>query len=115
MPESKNFKIQPEDLQPIAFGYGLCLATDEILVVGHPVGYMYREEPRFERDSGWRFFADTETEAYMQNPEHQGAYEVNTLANYDRDVLPHLDAPTGSAFQRDPATNRLVEIESQPE
>lgn len=111
-PARKNFKIPPEDLQPLAFGYGMCLATDEIVVVGHPVGYMYREEAFFEQDSGWRFFADTETEAYMKNPDHQGTYDVNTLANYDRDIIPHLDSPVGSAFQRDPETNRLMKIEA---
>lgn len=110
MSERKQFKIPPDALQPLAFGYGLCLATDEIIVVGHPVGYMYREEPRSERDSGWRFFADTETEEYMQIPEHQGAYDVNTLANYDKDIIPHLDAPVGSAFERNSETNQLVEI-----
>lgn len=112
MSESKDFKIRPQDLQPIAFGYGLCLATDEIIVVGHPVGYMYREEPRFDRDSGWRFFADTETEEYMKNLENHGSYDVNTIANYDRDIIPHLDSPVGSAFQRDPETNRLIEIQT---
>lgn len=111
MPEPKNFKIAAADIQPLAFGYGGCFATDEILVVGHPVGFMYREQPDFESDSGWRFFADTETKEYMDNPENYGMYDVNTIANYDRTILPHLDSPVGSAFERDPASGEFIAIE----
>jgi len=30
-----------------------------------------------------------------------GLHDVNTIANYDPDVIPLLDAPPGSAFERD--------------
>jgi hypothetical protein len=44
-----------------------------------------------------------------------GAYDVNTIANYDRDIIPLLDAPAGSAFMRDPRTGKFVEVEYEPE
>ena len=35
---------------------GTCLATDKITVDGMPVGYIYRDYPHDEQDSGWFAF-----------------------------------------------------------
>jgi len=78
-----------------------CIATDRILVDGYKVGYMYREEPDNEFDSGWRFQAGDEDDAYMDNASNHGAYKLNTLANYDPDIIPFLYSDYGSAFYRD--------------
>ena len=61
---------------------------------------MYREQPDNDIDSGWRFMTGTESDAYMNDPQNHGVYDVNTIANYDPDVVPLLDAAIGSAFQR---------------
>jgi hypothetical protein len=61
---------------------------------------MYREEPDDEIDSGWRFFAGTESQEYLDDPDNMALYDVNTIANYDQSIVPLLDAPTGSAFER---------------
>ncbi|WP_101758607.1 DUF2185 domain-containing protein [Oceanicoccus sp. KOV_DT_Chl] len=50
---TKEFKLKPEEFKDIAVGYGGCIATDMITVHGKKVGYMYREEPSNEMDSGW--------------------------------------------------------------
>ena len=78
-----------------------CLATDRILVDGARVGYMYREKPDFEEDSGWRFLAGDETEEYLADIQNSDVYDLNTLCNYDSDILPFLNYPVGSAFERD--------------
>ena len=62
---------------------------------------MYREEPDTEFDSGWRFLSGLETDAYVNDLGNVGLHDVNTIANYDPDVIPLLDAPPGSAFERD--------------
>ncbi len=62
---------------------------------------MYREEPDTEFDSGWRFLSGLETDAYVDDLANVGLHDVNTIANYDPDVIPLLDAPAGSAFERD--------------
>lgn len=82
--------------------YGACVATDHIMVDGLRVGWMYREEPHAEVDSGWRFFSGAESEAYLDDPDHSGIYAVNTVANYDPEIIPFLDEPLGSAFERGP-------------
>ena len=80
-----------------------CFATNRITVDGKKVGYMYREEPDSDSelpDSGWRFFAGDETEEYTDNPDNINIFSLNTICNYDSDIIPYLDAPYGSAFIR---------------
>jgi hypothetical protein len=97
---AKNFKIPAAQIRDVATGHGGCIATDKITVEGQRVGFMYREEPQEEVDSGWRFMAGDESEEYMDDPDNHEVYDVNTIANYDPDIIPFLEAPTGSAFER---------------
>lgn len=105
----KQFKLGEEDIQDIATGHGACIATDEITVLGKPVGYMYRDEPTDESDSGWCFMSGEETPEYMEDVNNHGIFDVNVIANYDLDVVPHLGAPVGSEFERD-EYGELVEV-----
>ncbi len=97
----KIYKLKPHEIAPLVFGFGGCLATDRIVVDGARVSYMYREIPHNEQDSGWRFFAGDEDASYMNNNDRHGVYDVNTIANYDPDILPLLSADFGSRFERD--------------
>ena len=97
----KSFRLSPDQIQELAPGLGGCLASDRILVDGRPVGYMYREAPINPEDSGWRFLAGDEDDAYMANNANHGVYDVNTIVNYCPDILPYIDAEAGSAFERD--------------
>lgn len=106
---SKQFKIKGEDIKNIAIGYGGCIATDMITVEGHKVGYMYRDEPNNEMDSGWCFMSGYESQEYMDNVENHEIYDVNTIANYDYDIVKFLDYPIGSQFERN-ESGELVEI-----
>ena len=76
------------------------LAADKIKRLIEPMGYMYREEGDEPADSGWRFFEGSENQEYADEPSHFGLYDVNTIANYDREIIPLLDSPVGSAFER---------------
>jgi hypothetical protein len=89
------------------------MATDRITVDGAPVGWMYREKPIRDLDSGWRFFAGDEDDAYMSNLQRHDVYDVNTIVNYDPDILPFLDADVGSRFERgaDGTFRRLADDE----
>ena len=100
---AKTFKMSAEQIRPMATGRGGTFATDDILVAGKPVGYMYRERPASEIDSGWRFLSGHETQAYLDDPRNLGFYDVNTIANYDPEITPFLDHPVGSAYVRGPA------------
>lgn len=78
-----------------------CMASDKITKEGWKVGYMYREEPMDSNpDSGWRFFKGDEDEEYMNNPDHFHIFALNTICNYDRDIIPYLHSKIGSEFIR---------------
>lgn len=101
MAKTKPYRLSADQIQPLAQGYGACFATDEITVKGRKVGFAYREEPDNDIDSGWRFLAGDEDDAYMDDAANHGIFDVNTIANYDPDIVSLLDAPVGSHFFRE--------------
>ena len=109
----KKFFLDKSQIKPLVSAMGYCFATDEITVRGRKVGYMYRENPDKQDDSGWRFFAGDESESYTNNPDNFALYDVNTLANYDTDIIPFLNKTSGAAFERDRETGAFVAIKNE--
>lgn len=91
---NKEFRLSAADIVPGLAADDGCFATDRILVDGCPVGYMYRD------GSGWVFTAGDETPEYLADPGHLNLVSLNVIANYDRAIVPHLQAPPGAAFIR---------------
>jgi hypothetical protein len=104
---TKSFRLRADQIRSIAPGIGGCFASDKITVQGERVGWMFREAPDDPQDSGWRFFSGTETQEYADDPANLGFYDVNTIANYDPEIVPFLGAANGSAFARDPMSGPL--------
>lgn len=78
-----------------------CFASDKITKKGYKVGYMYREQPdEGTPDSGWRFLAGDEDDEYINNPNNLHIFTLNTMCNYDRDIIPYLKSEVGSAYIR---------------
>jgi hypothetical protein len=109
----KTYKIPGDQIRDIVQGYGGCIASDMITVEGRRVRFMYREEPDNDIDSGWRFMSGNESEEYMNDPANHAIYDVNTIANYDPDIVPFLDAPIGSAFER-PDGTKFIQVDFSP-
>jgi hypothetical protein len=114
MMAKKKFALGADQVKPLAKNRGACFATDMITVEGRKVGYMYREEPRNDQDSGWVFTAGQESQAYMDDAANHGIYDVNTIANYDPDIIPFLDAPAGLAFERQAPSGRFAQVAGEP-
>lgn len=106
----KAFKLAAGQIKPLATGRGGCIATDRITVDGYPVRFMYREAPDNRVDSGWRFMSGFEDDAYMDAPNNHGVYDINTIANYDPSIIPFLDAPVGSVFEKRPESEQFVAV-----
>lgn len=102
MAAGKVYRISKDDIRPLATGRGGCMASDRITIEGLPVGFMYRQQPRNPQDSGWAFLSGTEDDAYMNDVANHDIYDVNTIANYDPSIIPFLDAPVGSVFEKLP-------------
>ncbi len=107
MNKPKKFKLRADEIQQIVRPMGGCFATDHIAVEGMHVGFMYREAPDNEIESGWRFLSGTETQDYMDDSNNTSIYEVNTIANYDPAIIPYLDCPEGTELEREPGTHRF--------
>ena len=107
----KQFKKTDTDLEiRLVPPMGYCMATDRITVDGLKVGYMYRENPDNDQDSGWRFFAGDEDDDYANSPENIEIYDVNTIAHYDNAIIPFLELTYGTALGR----NENGQFEEEP-
>lgn len=100
----KDYRLWPSEMKPYLpdwDGPNGCFVTDRVSVDGCRVGWCYREqpEPGFP-DSGWRFFSGDESEDYIADIAHTEITDLNSVCNFDPDVIPLLDAPCNSAFVR---------------
>ena len=108
---TKKFYLAGSEIKQLVANYGSCLASDKITVDGLKVRFMYRETPSDEFDSGWRFFSGDETPEFSEGPDNFGIYDVNTIANYDPSIIPFLDSPLKSAFERAHTEDKFVATE----
>jgi len=110
-PRQKKFKLRADQIKDLVRPMGGALATDRITVDGMPVGYMYREAPDRPEDSGWRFFAGDESQEYVDVPENSSVYAVNTIANYDPDIIAYLESPAPCAFEKIPGSHKYRPVQ----
>ena len=110
MKNKKIFFINGKDIKQLIPNMGWCIASDKITVDGEKIHYLYREELEDGNDSGWRFFSGSETQEYADNPDNFEVYDVNTIANYDQDIIPLLNSPIGSEYER-AEDKKFVKIE----
>lgn len=110
-PMNKNYKLKASDIKRMIPDLGYAFTTDMITVEGKKVDYMYRETPDRKEDSGWRFFGGGETQDYVDNPGHTSLLALNTVANYDPDIIPFLTYPVGTKIERNP--DGVLEVKSE--
>jgi hypothetical protein len=67
---------------------------------GQPVGYLVREEPVHENDSGWLVLAGTETADYLETEGNTELVPLRELIGRDRTLEGPFRSPVGSAFRR---------------
>lgn len=89
-----------------------CFVTRRVLDDGMKAGFLYREAPERDGDSGWRITADDESGAYMDDPRNVAFVSLGRVLSKDDSIVHLLDEPIGAAFARDPATGRFVAARS---
>lgn len=78
-----------------------CIVSDKITKEGWKVGYMFRDEPLSNQpDSGWHFFKGDETDEYSNDSDNHHIFAINTICNYDSDIIPYLHLPVGTYLIR---------------
>lgn len=78
----------------------IAYVSRKILDEGYKVGYMIREEPLNDNDSGWQFMAGNEDDEYLNNYKNLALLSINEINNLDSDIFKYLDCPVGSEFIR---------------
>ena len=87
-----------------------CFVTRNILYEGEPVGYLYREEPDHEDDSGWRFTTGKETDEYMDDSDNTSYVSLGAVLSEDDSFVALLERESGVAFIKD-EDGQFVELD----
>jgi len=102
--EINDFKNAKEDFERTKNRFRLfpkiAYVSRKILDEGYKVGYMIREEPLNDNDSGWQFMAGNEDDEYLNNNKNLALLSINEINNLDSDIFKYLDCPVGSEFIR---------------
>lgn len=88
---------------------GYIIASNHVAKERRPVGYLYREAPDNDADSGWRVFSGEEDQAFTDTASNFAMYNAATILEIDPSIGPLLSAPPASAFERD-ESGRFVAI-----
>lgn len=110
----KSFVIKRENVVELVSGHISCAASDRVTVDGAPIGYIYRQNPAWDGDSGWRFLAGDEDQDYLDDG-NVSIFEVNVVANIDRAILPYLNEPVGTRLSRVEGTDTFAEGDEDDE
>lgn len=106
----KLSEIDPEKLEELVKLPGFSIVSNQILVDGLPILFMYRESPIEEEDSGWRFLSGQEDQDYLDESENSRFIGLNTMANMDRMIIPHLNLKKGTELEREKEGDEFVEL-----
>ncbi|MGB4881651.1 MAG: DUF2185 domain-containing protein [Neisseria sp.] len=85
--------------QALSTALGRCIATKAVSEHGEAVGFMYREAPVFENDSGWRFFSGNESDEYTENPDNFTVYNVSDITQTNPALAALTNQAEGSAWE----------------
>ena len=79
--------------------FGYVLATKMLIDNKRKVRFMYREKGK-AGDSGWRFFCGDEDQKYTDNPNNIAIYDIQTVLDIDKSILPYINSFPGVAYER---------------
>jgi len=82
--------------------YGYVIASIYVALERQRVGWMYREAPTDEYDSGWRVFSGIEDEAFEDDPNNFGIYDAATIIAIDPDIEEYFLLAIGTEIERGP-------------
>ncbi|MBF5057291.1 hypothetical protein Y5W_02585 [Alcanivorax sp. 521-1] len=86
-----------------------CLISRRAYVDGAGVGFMYREAPAGDDDSGWSFMSGDEDEVYLADPKNVYNVTLGAVLARDDSFVTLLDREPEVAFERN-GNGRFVEV-----
>jgi hypothetical protein len=88
-----------------------CFVTNRVLKDGAPVGYLYREMPDQQDDSGWRITAGDETDEYMDDSPNSAYVSLGAVLSKDDSFRHLLETCSPCAFVRNGETGHFEPID----
>lgn len=94
---------------------GACVVSKNILNEQGKLKWAFREESQDPTDNGWRFFADIDDEAFVNDPSNLEVCDYNTVAGIEPAIIGIYLKPVGSDFQivRIPETGEIKVFDNQ--
>lgn len=85
--------------------------TRDLVEQKKKVGFMYKEKPDHDNDSGWRFFSGDESQEYVDNADNIAICSINeVIKNIDSSVEQYLNSEIRMAYERKENTDVFSEI-----
>ena len=78
----------------------IAYVSRKIVDNGYKVGYMCKEEPLNNNDSGWQFLAGNESDKYINDSKNIALLSINEVYGLDKDIWNYLDSTAGSSYIR---------------
>ncbi len=89
---------------------GYIIVSHEVMVEGKPIGFLYREEPDNENDSGWRALSGEESQEYADDAANFSLYNASSVVAVDPAIAELLPCDYPASFERDLATGEFVQV-----
>lgn len=89
---------------------GYIIASNMVAQDKLKVGFLYRENPENNLDSGWRVFNGAEDDDYIDDADNFGIYDSAKIIGIDSSIEKLLNAPYKTAFERVEGKDEFVEI-----
>jgi hypothetical protein len=70
-----------------------CFVTNNILYEGTKIGYLYRENPDHDDDSGWRIMPAEVSDEYLNNAENCSYVSLGAVLTRDDSIVDILSTP----------------------
>ncbi|SFA75647.1 hypothetical protein SAMN05216312_101307 [Cohnella sp. OV330] len=102
--------IPKDDPRWLDIGEKMALVSNKCLEKGNCVRWLYRETPDREDDSGWRLFEGTESDDYSSHASNISLVNIHSLLDKDPSLLMPLKGAIGTAFERENAKSRWIEV-----
>lgn len=87
--------------EPVIFipNAGGCVVSKNVLNHKGKLRWCVREESVNEKDNGWRFFSDIDTEEYLGKADNMCICDFNTIANIEPAILAIYNCKVGSDIE----------------
>jgi len=103
-------KITEDGAKPLLEEDLVAFVTNHITKDGKKIGYMHREAPDFEEDSGWRLFSGKDYQKYIDDDRNVDLLALTDVAKYDSTIVAHLHRAEGTELEWSAEQGDFIDI-----